>query len=89
MDCLDNKDIPYESYIHKLGVKEQDDKFGYFTPRFEVRIDPSEIEFEKAEFVNRCDEMTGKDVIRHHKYCVEYKREGYTYLEYIMGFVKV
>ena len=86
MHCIDNKEIKYKRFIHKIGGKKKNDKFGYFEPITEKWISPEEIEFEKETFLKHYE---GVDVKRHNKYCVEYEDNGSVFLDYIMGFVAV
>lgn len=91
MECIDNKDLKYESFLHQVSVKKPGDKLAYSTTIKQEWVTPDEIEAVKEEFLKRCSEMPEKSFKNYGKYCIEYKApyEGkeHIYTEFIMGFL--
>ena len=91
MECIDNKGLKYDSFLHQVSVKKPGNKRAYSTTIKQELITIDEIEAVKKEFLQRCSEMPEKSLKNYGKYCIEYKApyEGkeHIYTEFIMGFL--
>jgi hypothetical protein len=88
-----NPEVKYEKYLYRFAVMDEESRkvAGMYKTLTEKWILPEDIEVEKERFLRNIAELEKIDpkIVRYDKYCVGWNENEFTYIMYIMGFLKV